>query len=258
MTSTMRIRREFHYSGDLPHSCCLAFPNNLMPLRPYISVPHPHSSYMPVKMIASEMPFDHSSIAVSPDGRMLAALGSDAESVMIFDSAKLDPLVKLVRPSGLAKSSPAKVSSLSSSSSSLLNRSGMNLSSRTPTKGAGREEAGAVQFRQITFSADSTEVFVSAGVKSTREGGAPSYRLMRFDISTGKLVRDVRNQHYSPIDALALSPLGGVSCFSFPFWCHSSQPLISLHFISFISYHFIPSLCISSHLNLASFYPMSS
>ena len=215
MTSTMRIRREFQYDGDLPHSLRLVSPNHLTPLRPCISVSHPHPSYMPVRMIASEMPFDHSSIAVSPDGRMLAALGSDAESVMIFDSAKLDPLVKLVRPSGLAKSSPAKTSSLSSSS--LLDRSGMNLSSRTPAKGAGGEEAGAVQFRQITFSADSTEVFVSAGVKSTKEGGAPSYRLMRFDISTGKLVRDVRNQHYSPIDALALSPLGGVSCFLFQF-----------------------------------------
>ena len=157
-------------------------------------------------MIASEMPFDHSSISVSPDGRMLAAMGSDAESVMIFDSAKLDPLVKLVRPAGLAKSSPIKAADASSG----LDRSEIN-ASRTQGRNVGVDEAGGVQFRQITFSADSTEVFVSAAVKSARQGGAPTHRLMRFDINTGKLVRDVRNQHYSPIDALALSPMGRVS-----------------------------------------------
>ena len=53
--------------------------------------------YQPVKMVASDMPSERVSMAISPNGQLLASVGPDARTTIVFQATNLMPLRKIRR-----------------------------------------------------------------------------------------------------------------------------------------------------------------
>jgi WD40 repeat protein len=53
--------------------------------------------YQPVKMVASDMPSERVSMAISPNGELLASVGPDARTTIVFQATSLMPLRKIRR-----------------------------------------------------------------------------------------------------------------------------------------------------------------